>query len=81
MHINVYASYRYAKFIVGYPYANIIIMCILFIWAAVIGFVPQLGAQKLPDFSKPTKVLNAHQWCFITNIIMVFIIIRNKLNR
>lgn len=48
--------YRYAKFIVGYPYANIIIICILVIWAAVIGFIPQLGAQKLPNFSEPTKV-------------------------
>jgi len=51
--------YRYAKFIVGYPYVNIIIMCIVVIWAAVIGFVPKLGAQKLPDFSKPTKGFEA----------------------
>eukprot|EP00795_Rhopilema_esculentum_P006517 gene6517-11981_t len=45
----------YAKFLVKYPYVNIIVVLLMFIWAAVIGFVPQLGAQDLPNFSQPTK--------------------------
>eukprot|EP00794_Sanderia_malayensis_P010165 gene10165-11205_t len=45
----------FARFMVKYPYVNIILVLILTIWAAVIGFVPELGARKLPDFAKPTK--------------------------
>ena len=47
---------RYAKFLVKYPYVNIIVVLLMFIWAGVIGFVPRLGAQDLPNFTQPTKV-------------------------
>jgi hypothetical protein len=56
MYIFLLRYARYATFIVKHPYILLVLIAVLMILSGSFSFIPQLGAQPLPDFSKPFKV-------------------------
>ena len=47
---------RYARFLVRFSYIVVILVFIVVLWCALLGFIPELGAKDTPDFSKAVKV-------------------------